>query len=128
MIEQLHLHPVRSLRANAPGITDVDAAVRTAFQAAPEALAGVPKGAPVAVTCGSRGIDRIAAVVRAACAVLREAGAKPFVVPAMGSHGGATAEGQRRLLADLGVTEELVGAPVVLLDGSGLGWPDSRGV
>ena len=113
MIEQLHLHPVRSLRANAPGITDVDAAVRTAFQAAPEALAGVPKGAPVAVTCGSRGIDRIAAVVRAACAVLREAGAKPFVVPAMGSHGGATAEGQRRLLADLGVTEELVGAPVV---------------
>ena len=113
MIEQLVLHPVRSLRATAPAIAEVDPAVRRAFQALPEVLAGIPEGAPVAVTCGSRGIDRIAAVVRAACAVLREAGARPFVVPAMGSHGGATAEGQRRLLADLGVTEELVGAPVV---------------
>ena len=113
MIEQLVLHPVRSLRATAPAIVDVDPAVRRAFQTVPEVLAGIPEGAPVAVTCGSRGIDRIAAVVRAACAVLREAGARPFVVPAMGSHGGATAEGQRRLLADLGVTEELVGAPVV---------------
>ncbi len=113
MIEQLLLHPVRSLHATAPGIAEVDPAVRRAFQAVPEVLTGIPEGAPVAVTCGSRGIDRIAAVVRAACAVLREAGARPFVVPAMGSHGGATAEGQRRLLADLGVTEELVGAPVV---------------
>ena len=109
----LHFHPVRAVRANAAGIADVDRAVRSAFQAEPEVLASIPGSAPVAVTCGSRGIDRIAAVVRAACAVLREAGARPFVVPAMGSHGGATAEGQRRLLADLGVTEELVGAPVV---------------
>ena len=113
MVEQLRLHPVRSRLANALAIEDVDAAVRRSFQAAPEVLASIPEGAPVAVTCGSRGIDRIAALVRAACAVLREAGARPFVVPAMGSHGGATAEGQRRLLADLGVTEELVGAPVV---------------
>ena len=113
MIEQLRLHSVRSLHANAPAITNVDAAVRTAFQAVPEVLASIPKDAPVAVTCGSRGIDCIAAVVRAACAVLREAGARPFVVPAMGSHGGATAEGQHRLLADLGVNEELVGVPVV---------------
>ncbi len=113
MIELLRFHPVRSLRPKAPGIEHVDEAVRTALQAIQDVLAGLPAGAPVAVTCGSRGIDRIAAVVRAACAVLREAGARPFVVPAMGSHGGATAAGQRRLLADYGVTEELIGVPVV---------------
>ena len=127
MIEQLLLHPVRSLRAAAPAIAELDPAVRRAFQAMPEVLTGIPKGAPVAVTCGSRGIDRIAAVVRAACAVLREAGARPFVVPAMGSHGGATAEGQRRLLADLEVTEELVRAGG-FFDGNGFGWSDSGGL
>ncbi len=113
MVELLRFHPVRSVKANAPGINDVDAAVRAAFEPLAGTLAGIPAGAPVAVTCGSRGIDRIAAVVRAVCAVLREAGARPFVFPAMGSHGGATDEGQRRLLADYGVTEELIGAPVV---------------
>ena len=81
MIELLRFHAVRSLRPKAPGIGNVDAAVRTALQAIQDVLAGLPAGAPVAVTCGSRGIDRIAAVARAACAVLREAGARPFVVP-----------------------------------------------
>jgi len=76
-------------------------------------LSQIPRGAPVAVACGSRGIDRIAVVVRAACAALQEVGARPFVVPAMGSHAGATAEGQRRLLADYGVTEEGIGVPIV---------------
>lgn len=113
MVEQLRFHQVRSVRPNASGIQDVDAAVRATLQTVDSALGSVPKGAPVAVTCGSRGIDRIAAVVRAAVAVLRERGAKPFVFPAMGSHGGATPEGQRALLAEYGVTEELVGAPVV---------------
>jgi hypothetical protein len=67
----------------------------------------------VAVTAGSRGIHDIATVVTAAVAWLREAGAEPFVVPAMGSHGGATAQGQREVLADLGIEEARVGAPVV---------------
>src|SRR5687767_8132828 len=66
----------------------------------------------VAVTAGSRGIHDKPAVVRAAGEWLRGAGAEPFVVPAMGSHGGATAEGQVELLADLGITEQSVGMPI----------------
>lgn len=106
------LHPVRKLCPNTPELSDVEEAVRRALA---QVLAGspLPSGAPVAVTCGSRGIDRVVEVIRAACAVLRAAGAQPFVVPAMGSHGNATAEGQRRVLADYGVTEATVGAPIL---------------
>jgi hypothetical protein len=67
----------------------------------------------VAITAGSRGIHDKPAVLRAAGDWLRSLGAEPFVVPAMGSHGGATAEGQVQLLADLGMTEQtLVGMPI----------------
>ena len=106
------LHPVRKLRSEAPALEEVEGAVRKALAPLLESRA-LPEGAPVAVTCGSRGIDRIAEVVGAACAALREAGARPFIVPAMGSHGNATAEGQRRVLAEYGVTEQNVGTPVV---------------
>jgi hypothetical protein len=79
-------------------------------------------GASVAVGVGSRGIDRLPEVVRAVVARLRAAGCSPFIVPAMGSHGGATAEGQRAVLAERGITEDSVGAPVrASLDVVGLG-------
>lgn len=113
MLESLSFHPVRSARPKAPGIRDVDAAVRQALEAIRPALAAVPQGARVAVTCGSRGIDRVAEVIGAACRALLDAGARPFVIPAMGSHGNATADGQRRVLAEYGVTEATAGAPVV---------------
>jgi hypothetical protein len=64
------------------------------------------------VGVGSRGINNLVPAVRALTGVLKAAGAQPFIVPAMGSHGGASAEGQRSILADYGVTEESVGAPV----------------
>ncbi len=102
----------RKLRASAPALGDVEGAVRIAL-APLLSRSGLPLGAGVAVTCGSRGIDRLAEVLRAACAALREAGAHPFVVPAMGSHGKATAEGQRRVLADYGVTEASIAAPII---------------
>ena len=73
----------------------------------------VTRGARVAITAGSRGIGDLPAVLRAAAAAVREAGGDPFVAPCMGSHGGATAEGQRAMLAGLGVTEESVGAEIV---------------
>jgi len=60
----------------------------------------------VAVGVGSRGIANLSTIVRATLDVLREVGAKPFIVAAMGSHGGATPEGQRELLAEYGVSEE----------------------
>ena len=69
-------------------------------------------GARVALAVGSRGIVRLAEITRAVAEEVRRRGATPFVVPAMGSHGGATAEGQRQILAGYGVDEPAVGAPV----------------
>ena len=70
------------------------------------------RGAQIGITVGSRGIAGIAELVRSAVKFLQERGTRPFIIPAMGSHGGATAEGQRALLAHYGVTEDLVGAPI----------------
>ena len=72
----------------------------------------VAAGASLGVAVGSRGIRDVATVVRAAVDFLKGRGSRPFVIPAMGSHGGATAEGQRLLLAHYGVTEEAMGCPV----------------
>jgi hypothetical protein len=66
----------------------------------------------VAVAVGSRGIANLALIVRATLDHLRGSGAEPFVVAAMGSHGGATPEGQRQLLAEYGVSEAALGVPV----------------
>lgn len=70
------------------------------------------RGARVAITAGSRGIADIPLVIRTVAGVVREHGAEPFIVPAMGSHGGATVEGQRHVLAEYGITEQSVGAPI----------------
>ncbi|EMA72705.1 DUF362 domain-containing protein [Halorubrum distributum] len=75
-------------------------------------LDDLSEGATVAIGVGSRGIDRIDEVAAAVVAGLAERGFDPVVVPAMGSHGGATTEGQREVLEALGVTEESVGAPI----------------
>lgn len=74
---------------------------------------GIKPDDTVAVAVGSRGIDQGPAMVAALCRELSAAGAKPFLMPAMGSHGGATAEGQVRVLAGLGITEATCGAPVI---------------
>lgn len=66
----------------------------------------------VCLAVGSRGIDRISEVVRAAVSVVRDAGASVFVVPAMGSHGAATADGQLEVLASLGITSESIGCEI----------------
>jgi hypothetical protein len=77
-------------------------------------LAGRLKpGARVAVTGGSRGVANIATVLRTICDCLKEMGATPFIVPAMGSHGGATAEGQLKVLARYGVTPESMDVPIL---------------
>ena len=71
----------------------------------------VPSG-PVAIPVGSRGIDQIPALIRTAGDWLREQGAEPFMVPAMGSHNGATADGQRQMIESLGMTEAAMGMPI----------------
>ena len=78
-----------------------------------EAKRQLRPGMRVAICAGSRGISNYALVVKCVVQAVKEAGAEPFIIPAMGSHGGATAEGQARVLADYGITEETMGAPVV---------------
>jgi len=73
---------------------------------------GLSRGATVAVGVGSRGIDRIDKIVAAVIRALADRGLDPVVVPAMGSHGGATPEGQREVLKSLGITEAVMGAPI----------------
>ena len=94
-----------------PRVESVEEALRE--QCAREEISSrVEPGMEVAVTAGSRGIARINVILRSLVDLLKDAGAKPFIVPAMGSHGGATAEGQVGILESLGVTEEFCGAPV----------------
>ena len=98
-------------RYSDPTISDVPAAVER--QLAALQLSGqVQPGHSVAIAAGSRGIANIAAVVRVVAAHLTRLGAAPFVVPAMGSHGGGSADGQRALLAGFGITQESCGCPI----------------
>jgi hypothetical protein len=95
-----------------PRVDDVSAQVAATLDSA-EVAAKIRPGARIAIATGSRGVAEIATIVRAVVAALRCYGANPFVIPAMGSHGGATPEGQVAVLESLGVTEAYVGAPVV---------------
>jgi len=70
------------------------------------------RGRSVAVAVGSRGIASLAEIVRSVCGWLKDRGANPFIFPAMGSHGGATAEGQLKILEDYGVTSNAMGVEV----------------
>ena len=92
-------------------MTDVAGGVRKALHDCP-AYHSIKPGAKLALTVGSRGIASLDVIVRAIVDALKERGAEPFIVPAMGSHGGATAEGQLELVNELGITEESAGCPI----------------
>ncbi|MCL5046843.1 MAG: nickel-dependent lactate racemase [Actinobacteria bacterium] len=79
----------------------------------PEIVSLIKPGSRIAIGAGSRGVAGIFPIIRETVRALKELGARPFVVPAMGSHGGATADGQREVLESYGITEESIGAPVV---------------
>src|SRR5579859_451373 len=70
-------------------------------------------GSPVAIGVGSRGIHNIATIVRAVVQYWKDQGMQPFIFPAMGSHGAATAEGQADVLAHYGIHEATMGCPVL---------------
>ena len=93
-------------------VTDLVRAIKAQFEN-PASEKKVKPGMKVDVAVGSRGVARIADVAEAVVAELKRLGACPFVVPCMGSHGGATAEGQKMILSNLGVTEEKVGCSIV---------------
>lgn len=71
------------------------------------------QGKRICITAGSRGIPDLDVIIRTICDRLKVWGAKPFIIPAMGSHGGGTAEGQREILASYNITQESMGVPVV---------------
>lgn len=95
-----------------PPIDDIAAAVAAQIRRS-EIAATIKPGHRIAIGVGSRGIARLAEIVIALVGELKALGANPFVIPAMGSHGGATADGQREVLARFGVTPEAIGAPVI---------------
>jgi hypothetical protein len=95
-----------------PELVDVTAAVQRAWCQSPT-WQRIRPGMRIAVACGSRGIRNYLTIVRATITLLRQAGAQPFIVAAMGSHGGATAEGQRQLLASYQIDEAHLGVPVL---------------
>ena len=99
------------VRQNFPPTPPLDIRATLAAEFA-RLLPRIRPGARIAVGVGSRGITHLAAMVEAVLDLLRVAGAKPFLLPAMGSHGGATPEGQRQILADYGISEEAMGVPV----------------
>jgi len=94
-----------------PDLADIPAAAVAALERA-GALQSIGPGDEIAITAGSRGIAAMPTVLRAVVEAVKGVGGRPFIFPAMGSHGGGTAEGQRELLAGLGVTEETMGAPI----------------
>jgi hypothetical protein len=106
--EMVRLHYAMQTPAPVP---DIRAAVAAQIQRE-EIRSLIHPGQRIAVGVGSRGIGRLHEIVAALIHELRALGADPFIIPTMGSHGGATAEGQREVLAHLGVTEDTVGAPV----------------
>ncbi|MDA0370595.1 MAG: lactate racemase domain-containing protein [Actinomycetota bacterium] len=98
------LHEIRLAIPDPAPVNDVEAAARSAV--VDRLAADVTPGMSVAVGGGSRGLSGRVELLRGTIIGLRELGAKPFVVPAMGSHGGATADGQVAMMASLGMTED----------------------
>lgn len=79
----------------------------------PQLADKIHPGMRIAITCGSRGIHHYALMTKTMVDFVKARGAEPFIVAAMGSHGGATEAGQRQILKDYGVTEETMGCPVL---------------
>jgi hypothetical protein len=106
-------------------VDDIPAAVRKELSAV-NLQNKIKPGMRIAVTAGSRGIYQIPVILKTICDVVRSLGGEPFLLPAMGSHGGATAPGQVHLLQELGITEQSVGAPIMAtMDVVQLGTTDS---
>lgn len=92
-------------------ITDLRKVIRAELKQN-QKLNSLPRQAEVAITAGSRGIENIILILQETIAYLKDNNYRPFIVPAMGSHGGATAEGQLEVLHHLGITKETMGVPI----------------
>ncbi|GHU34609.1 hypothetical protein AGMMS50256_28470 [Betaproteobacteria bacterium] len=99
-------------RFRADRINDVQATLHSELTR-PGRLDAIKPGMRVAIAVGSRGIANLTMIIRDLVTAVRQNGAEPFIVPGMGSHAGATAEGQTQMLASVGVSEALCGAPIL---------------
>jgi hypothetical protein len=97
---------------HAPIVEDIQNTIRSELSK-DKIRNSIKPGDRVAVGVGSRGINNLRSIVKYTIDELKQWGAIPFIIPAMGSHGGATAEGQKKVLAELGITEESMGVPIV---------------
>ena len=118
---------IRQLFDAPPPVKDIPQAVRDALRPLRPTLTIMP-GETVAITAGSRGVANIVVITKTLVEELKAMGALPFIVPAMGSHGGAAAEGQVDVLRHLGITEDSIGVPIrssmeVVQVGETLGFP-----
>lgn len=113
LLSNVPIPPVVKIKQHfsAQHITDVPQAVREQLQR-PEVLSTLKPGQRIAVTVGSRGIAKLPEIVGTVVQFLKDQGTSPFIIPCMGSHGGATAQGQREVLAGLGITEDTMGVPI----------------
>jgi len=93
-------------------VADIDSAIKNELERL-DIHSRITPGSKVAITAGSRGVTDIVAILASLVREVRSAGAEPFIVPAMGSHGGATADGQKKVLAEYGMTQSSLGAPIV---------------
>lgn len=93
-------------------IANIDAHIRQELTKA-DFVSRVPRGARIAIGVGSRGISNIATITKSVVGFWKDQGAHPFIIPAMGSHGAATADGQADVLAHYGIHEATMGVPVV---------------
>ncbi|WP_404863237.1 DUF362 domain-containing protein [Georhizobium sp. MAB10] len=113
-LEDVVLPKVARVRLRHPAgdpIADIPGAAEKAIRSSAR-LNAMPAGSAIAVALGSRGINSIPTVARTVIDTLKAMGHAPFVVPAMGSHGGGTAEGQVKVLANLGLTPEALGCEI----------------
>jgi len=112
LLKSVVLPPLFSVRQRFPDDALADVALSATRSLDESGLAERLTGGDIAIGVGSRGIANLGIIVRAVVDWFRQHGSTPFVFPAMGSHGGATAEGQRDVLAHLGITEVSVGCSI----------------
>ncbi|MEH7224706.1 lactate racemase domain-containing protein [Bacillus sp. JJ1566] len=114
LLRDIEIPRMIKIRQNfhAPEVNNVKEAVHEAIRTA-GVLTGVDAGDRVAIAVGSRGVASLPELVRETVHAVKSVGGNPFIVPAMGSHGGATAAGQVDVLEQLGVTEDAIGAPIL---------------
>ena len=113
VLSRITIPPLVTMIRHIPDDSIQDLAAATIETLSTSGIAGrIKPGMRVAVAVGSRGVANIPLLTRNVVDWLRRYGAEPFIVPGMGSHGQATAEGQRTLLAELGISEETIGCPV----------------